>query len=69
MVADLTVLDIANASLLDEATACAEAMTMCHRLADGREHFLRLRNLPSAKIEVVQTRAKALGIEVVVGQP
>jgi glycine dehydrogenase len=67
MVADLTGLDIANASLLDEATAAAEAMTMCHSLKDGRNVFLVSANCHPQTIEVVQTRAKALGIEVVVG--
>ena len=67
MVADLTGLDIANASLLDEATACAEAMTMCHRLVDGRNIFFVSETCHPQNIQVVQTRAKALGIEVVVG--
>jgi glycine dehydrogenase len=67
MIADLTGLDIANASLLDEATACAEAMTMCHRLADGRNIFFVSATCHPQNIEVVQTRAKALGIEIVVG--
>ena len=67
MVADLTGLDIANASLLDEATAAAEAMTMCHALKDGRNIFFISQSCHPQNIEVVQTRAKALGIEVVVG--
>src|ERR1035437_487899 len=67
MVADLTGLDIANASLLDEATAAAEAMTMCHALKDGRNIFFILQSCHPQNIEVVRTRAKALGIEVVVG--
>ncbi|HLX95857.1 MAG TPA: aminomethyl-transferring glycine dehydrogenase [Verrucomicrobiae bacterium] len=67
MVTDLTGLDIANASLLDEATAAAEAMTMCHALKDGRNVFLVSENCHPQTIEVVRTRAKALGIEVVVG--
>jgi glycine dehydrogenase len=67
LVTDLTGLDIANASLLDEATAAAEAMTMCHSLKDGRNVFLVSENCHPQTIGVVQTRAKALGIEVVVG--
>jgi glycine dehydrogenase len=67
MVADLTGLDIANASLLDEATAAAEAMTMCARLKDGRNIFFVSETCHPQNIEVVQTRAKALGIEIVVG--
>jgi len=67
MAADLTALDIANASLLDEATACAEAMTMCHRLKDGRNVFFVSETCHPQNIEVIQTRAKALGIEIVVG--
>jgi glycine dehydrogenase len=67
VVADLTALDIANASLLDEATACAEAMTMCHRLKDGRNIFFISQSCHPQNIEVVRTRAKALSIEVVVG--
>jgi glycine dehydrogenase len=67
MVANLTGLDIANASLLDEATAAAEAMTMCARLKDGRNIFYVSETCHPQNIEVVQTRAKALGIEVVVG--
>ena len=67
MVTDLTGLDIANASLLDEATAAAEAMTMCHSLKDDRNVFLVSENCHPQTIEVVRTRAKALGIEIVVG--
>ncbi len=68
MVADLTGLDIANASLLDEATAAAEAMTMCHSLKDGRNIFFVSETCHPQNIEVVRTRAKALGIEVIVGE-
>jgi glycine dehydrogenase len=69
MVTDLTALDIANASLLDEATACAEAMMMSHRLkgADGKNIFFVSENCHPQNIEVVRTRGKALGIEVIVG--
>jgi glycine dehydrogenase len=67
MVADLTALDIANASLLDEATAAAEAMTMCRALQEGRNVFLVSENCHPQTIGVVRTRAHALGIEVVVG--
>jgi len=66
MVTDLTALDIANASLLDEATAAAEAMTLCHAVVSGRKTFLIADNCHPQTIEVVQTRAKPLGIEIVV---
>jgi glycine dehydrogenase len=71
MVCDLTGLEIANASMLDEATAAAEAMMMCHRIkeAEGRNRFLVANTCHPQNIEVVQTRAKALGIEVVVSPP
>jgi glycine cleavage system P protein (glycine dehydrogenase) len=67
MITDLTALDIANASLLDEATAAAEAMTLCHAVATGRNTFFVANNCHPQTIEVVQTRAKPLGIEVVIG--
>jgi glycine dehydrogenase len=67
MITDLTALDIANASLLDEATAAAEAMTLCHANASGRNTFFVANNCHPQTIEVVQTRAKPLGIEIVIG--
>ncbi len=67
MVTDLTALDIANASLLDEGTAAAEAMALCHAVVSGRDTFLVSESCHPQTIEVVQTRAKALGITVTVG--
>ena len=68
MIADLTALPMANASLLDEATAAAEAMHMCHAVADGkRGAFFVSSDCHPQTIEVVRTRARALRIEVVVG--
>ncbi len=67
MVTDLTALDIANASLLDEATAAAEAMALCHAVVSRRRTFFVSEQCHPQTIEVVQTRAKPLGIEVVVG--
>jgi glycine dehydrogenase len=67
MVTDLTALDIANASLLDEATAAAEAMALCHAVSPGRNAFFVASNCHPQTIQVVQTRAKPLGLEVVVG--
>ncbi len=65
MVSDLTGLDIANASLLDEATAAAEAMAMCRRLAKGdRSVFYVDDDCHLPTMEVVRTRAEAIGIEV-----
>src|SRR5882724_4790420 len=69
MVADLTALPLANASLLDEATAAAEAMGMCHNLArdHGRRGFFVAEDCHPQTIAVVRTRAQPLGIEVHVG--
>lgn len=68
MVSDLTGMDIANASLLDEATAAAEAMTFCKRLAKNKaSSFFVSSNCHPQTIDVVRTRADALGIKVVVG--
>jgi glycine dehydrogenase len=69
MVADLTALPMANASLLDEATAAAEAMTMCHATAQDRSRFFVADDCHPQTIAVVQTRAKALGIVVEVAPP
>ena len=69
MVSDLTGLEIANASLLDEATAAAEAMAMCHGLqgGEGQNTFFVSETCHPQTIAVVQTRAEPLGIAVVVG--
>ena len=70
MIMDLTGMEIANASLLDEATAAAEAMTLCRRLskAKGKAFFVSADCHPQT-IDVVRTRAAPLGLEVVVGDP
>jgi glycine dehydrogenase len=66
MVIDLTALEIANASLLDEATAAAEAMTMSYALKGkpGKEVFLVASECHPQTIDVVKTRAGVRGIEV-----
>lgn len=68
MVADLTGLDIANASLLDEGTAAAEAMTLAWRVSSHktRPFFVSVHCHPQT-IEVLKTRASGLGIKLVVG--
>ncbi len=68
MVCDLTGMPIANASLLDEATAAAEAMTLARRVAssDSRRFLVDHRCHPQT-IEVLATRAEPLGIDLVVG--
>jgi glycine dehydrogenase len=68
MVIDLTGLEVANASLLDEGTAAAEAMTMCHGLKEERNVFFVAANCHRQTVDVVKTRARALGFEVVVGK-
>jgi glycine dehydrogenase len=71
MVIDLTGMEIANASLLDEATAAAEAMTMLHNLrprdAAGKNSFFVSHECFPQTIELLKTRAKPLGIELVIG--
>ena len=70
MVADLTAMDIANASMLDEATAAAEAMTLCQRVGKSKsKRFFVADDVLPQTIAVVKTRAEPLGIEVVVGAP
>src|ERR671918_1637758 len=64
MITDLTAFDIANASLLDEATAAAEAMALCHAVVPDRKTFFVANNCHPQTIAVVQTRAKPLGIEI-----
>ena len=64
MVCDLTALPIANASLLDEATAAAEAMAMTYRLSKGSNTFLVSNGCHPQVIAVVQTRAAPLGINI-----
>src|SRR5882724_9794081 len=67
MVIDLTGLEVANASLLDEATAAAEAMTMSHGVKPDRNIFFVSAACHPQTIDVIRTRAEALGVEVLVG--
>ncbi|MGA2439672.1 MAG: aminomethyl-transferring glycine dehydrogenase [Tepidisphaeraceae bacterium] len=74
MVSDLTALPLANASLLDEATAAAEAMVMCWRIASGeasaqdhRGSFFVAEDCHPQTIAVVKSRARAIGMKCVVG--
>lgn len=68
MVTDLTALDVANASLLDEGTAAAEAMTLARRAAKSKSNvFFVSKHVHPQTWEVVRTRAEPLGIEVVLG--
>ncbi|MBW6419263.1 aminomethyl-transferring glycine dehydrogenase [Celeribacter sp. PS-C1] len=70
MVSDLTGLPVANASLLDEATACAEAMTMAQRVAKSKaKAFFIDENCHPQNIEVMKTRAAPLGIELIIADP
>jgi len=68
MIIDLTGMDISNASLLDEPTACAEAMVMARRAnrKNKSNRFLIDSNTNTQTITILQTRAKPLGIELVV---
>jgi glycine dehydrogenase len=70
MIVDLTGLEIANASLLDEATAAAEAMAMARRIAPSQvSAFFVDRDCHPQSIAVVRTRAEPLGWQVIVGDP
>jgi glycine dehydrogenase len=70
MVMDLTGMEIANASLLDEATAAAEAMAMCRRLAESKSNQVFIdHDCHPQTIAVMQTRARSLGFQVVIGNP
>ena len=71
MIADLTGLPVANASLLDEGTAAAEAMTLCHRIHHDHDAdvFFVADHCHPQTIEVVRTRAEALRFRVIVGDP
>ena len=70
MVIDLTGLEIANASLLDEATAAAEAMAMAHRVSKSKsDAFFVASDCHPQTLAVVETRAQPMGIEVIVGDP
>ncbi|WP_394149100.1 aminomethyl-transferring glycine dehydrogenase [Vibrio maritimus] len=68
MVMDLTGMEIANASLLDEATAAAEAMTLCKRAGKSKSKvFFVADDVHPQTLEVVKTRAEFIGFEVQVG--
>ena len=68
MVSDLTAMDLANASLLDEGTAAAEAMALCARVNDGTR-FVADPDTHPQTIDVLRTRAEPLDLEVVVADP
>ena len=69
-ITELTGMEIANASLLDEATAAAEAMTLAKRLAKNKsDTFFVDENCFEQTINVLQTRAKPLGIKILLGSP
>jgi glycine dehydrogenase len=68
MICDLTGLEIANASMLDEGTAAAEAMMLCHRMKEGAGGVFFVSDACHPQtIDLVRTRARPLGIEIAVG--
>ncbi len=70
MVSDLTGMDIADASLLDEGSAAAEAMTLCQRMNKSKsELFFVDENCYPQTLDVIKTRAEAFGIELIIGKP
>ena len=70
VVSDLTGLPVANASLLDESTACAEAMTMAHRVSKSKSDvFVVDSDIHPQTLSVLTTRAEPIGIELHVCSP
>ena len=70
VIVDLTGLELANASLLDEATAAAEAMAMAKRLVKTTANIFFIdRDTHPQTIGVIQTRARAFGYDIVIGDP
>jgi glycine dehydrogenase len=70
MISDLTGLDVANSSLLDEATAAAEAMALSKRVAKSKSQvFFVDQNCHPQTISVIRTRAQPLGWKIEVGDP
>merc|ERR1711871_1065941 len=69
MVTDLVSMDVCNASLLDEATAAAEAMQMCVTTAKKRNKFFVSERVAPHTINLLQTRAEPIGVDIVVGSP
>ncbi|MGH7955504.1 MAG: aminomethyl-transferring glycine dehydrogenase, partial [Opitutaceae bacterium] len=71
VITELTGFEIANASMLDEGTAAAEAMMMCHRLTEGEANAHRMffvsQHCHPQTIDIVKTRARPLGIDVLIG--
>jgi len=70
MITDLTGMEMSNASMLDEGTAAAEAMSLCQRMSKSKSarFFVDSDCLPQT-IEIIKTRAEPMGVEVVVGDP
>lgn len=66
MVSEITGLEVANASLLDEGTAAAEAMTLCTRQNKRKKLYISDRIHPQT-LECIRTRTDALGLELIVG--
>ena len=70
MVTDLTGMEMANASMLDEGTAAAEAMALCQRMSKSKSmRFVVDRDCLPQTIEIIKTRAEPMGIDVVVVDP
>ena len=68
MVCDITGMEVANASLLDEATAAAEAMSMSYAISNHKKpKFFVSENIFPQSLEVIKTRAGHMGVEVVIG--